>query len=157
MGIGVRGFYIKIDCSDDFLDFSLYGSWEDLDYLDPISDMKTMSQGVPTFSAIENLILNFVFWSFFEPPPPPPPPPPGPGRTEAWCRVSADSGLRPCRGVALAWVWTQPWCGNLQLLGTRAVTAGRGAALGLGPDPALVPESAVTGHQGWTSLHISFY
>ena len=49
--------------NNGFLDFSPYGSWEALDVL------KRLSEGVRTFSAIENLILRtFHFSPFLTPP-----------------------------------------------------------------------------------------
>ena len=48
--------------NNGFFDFSPYGSWEALDVL------KRLSEGVRTFSAIENLILRtFHFSSFLTP------------------------------------------------------------------------------------------
>ena len=40
---------------------------------------------------------------------------------------------------------------------TEASNVGRAGRPCLGPDPALVPESADTRHQGWASLHTSSY
>ena len=59
MGIGVRGFYIKIERSDDFLDFSLDGSWGGLVVC------KRLPQGVRTISTPgKSHSENFLFRDF---------------------------------------------------------------------------------------------